>query len=269
MVRGIHTRKRSAGRFVRRTKRRRTVRRRRTGRNGRTTTSRASGATSVGTFRTRRTSVRRWRNMLWQDTIAKTHYRSVIDRTVNFATPNDLINATLSVQSALPLSFWTTAGGTKPVDVGVLVPTFSGDITLRGGIARVAVTNRVNPVDTTPSDPVRITIYAVWTDSNTSAFVLPAATQKTMWDPSLEADFTKFGKVQFKRETILKGDGESVQCYFKYKPQKIDQAVFNGGGHQLVWFILASQMSNTETTPTGETVDVVLSHNISFSADAQ
>jgi len=273
MDRYFRQRKRFATPFKRTAKRGRFAvrRRRRFSRTtrGKTYTNRASFATSVGTFGGRRTSVRRWRNMLWNDTIAKQHYRSVFDITGNFQTPNNLTQATINIQSALPNNFWTAAAGAKSPDTIGAIPTFTGDITLRGGIARIAVSNRVNPVDTQPSDPVRVTIFAVWTDSNTQGFLLPTGQVETMWDPSLFPDFTRFGKVLFKRETILKGDGESIQCYFKFKPQKIDQPIFNLGGHKLIWFILASQLTNTEADGgTPETLDFVLSHNVSFSADA-
>lgn len=268
MVRGIHTRKRSGGRLVRRSKRTRFTRRRRTAR-GRTTTSRASAAVSVGTFRARKTSTRRWRNMLWQDTIAKQHYRSLDDVSTPLSTPNTITDANFIQVSALPNNFWTAGGGAVSPDPAILLPAFTGDITLRGGIARIAVANRVNPVDTAPSDPVRVTIFAIWSGPNTSGFTFPVNPVPIMWEPSTIPDFSRYGRVQFKRETILKGDGEAVQCYFKFKPQKIDQSQFNLGGRKLVWFVLASQMTNTEGTPTAENLDVVTSHNISFSADAQ
>lgn len=269
MARGIHTRKRSGGVLRRSGKKRRFTRRRRTTRNGRTTTSRASAATSVGTFRTRRTPARRWRRMLWNDTIAKQHYRSMDDIATPANTPNTIIDANFFQVAGLPNSFWTPGGGAQAADPGVLVPTFSGDITLRGGIARIALANRVNPADTAPSDPVRCTVYAIWSNSNTASFTFPVNPVPIMWDPSAIPDFHRYGRVLFRRETILKGDGEALQCYFKFKPQKIDQAIFNLGGSKLVWFIVLSQMTNTEATAVAENVDIVTSHSISFSADAQ
>lgn len=265
MARHIQTRKRSGGVLKRSSKKRKVVRRRRTT-NGRTTTSRASGATSIGTFRTKKTSLRTWRNMLWRDTAAKTHYRSIFDATTPMATPNDLINATLAPFNALTTPFWTAAGGAQQADTGVAVPTFNGDIILRGGISRIAISNRPDSTILN-SDVCRVTVYAVWTDSNNSGVVLPTVV-KTMWDPSLFPDFTRYGKVMFKREALLKGDGEAVQVYFKYKPQKIDQAVFSAGGSRLVWMVLVSQLTNSELVPVAENLDVVNSHNISFSADA-
>lgn len=271
MVRGIHTRKRSGG-TIRRSafkKSRRGTRRRTRFRSGRSTTNRASGASSVGTFRGRRTSTQAWRRMLWKDTIAKQHFRSITDGTVAITTPNNLISSTLNTISTMD-NFWTAAGGAITADAGGAVPTFNGDIILRGGIVRLCATNRVNSTDTTPSDPVRVTIYAVWRDTASTAAVLPIlpANVSTMWDPSTLPDFQRFGKVLFKRETLLKGDGEVTQVYVKLKTQKIDQAVFINGGARLIFMVLVSQTSNTEAVPSAETIDFVVSHNLSFSSDA-
>ena len=258
-------------------KRRITRRTRRNGNrsSGRSTTSRASNATSVGTFRTRKTSLSTYRNMLWRDTAMKTHYRSVFDTQLTPAmlTPNTSNSATLTIINGLPV-FYTTAGGAVVANLGGAVPVFDGDIILRGGIARIALANRVEQTATQLTDNVRITVYAVWTGANPNTTVFPAigTPVPTMWDPSLIPDFERFGKVMWKKEALLKADGESVQFYFKFKVQKIDQAVFNqvGGvrGQQLVWMVLASQLSNTEGAPASETIDCLTSHNVSFSGDS-
>lgn len=240
--------------------------RRRSRRNGRTTTNRASSATTVG-FRARKTSTRTFRRMLWRDTLNQTHHRSLLDQTVVVATPNNLTQATLSILEGLPGNFWTAAGGTVAHDTGTAVPLFSGDLVLRGGISRITLTNRVNPTDTMPSDPVRVSIFAVWTKKVPGVITFPSPVP-TMWDPSTVADFLTYGRVLFKREALLKGDGEVLSCYFRYKVQKIDRAVFNSGGGRLQWFVLVSQTSNTEAIAVPENVDVVLSHNVSFAADA-
>jgi len=267
MARTIQTRKRSGGILLRPIKKRRTIRRRRRNVSGRTTTSRASGATSIGTFKGRKTTLRQYRNILWRDSMMKTHWRSVFDAATNITTPNNLTSGTLAVINALPI-FYTTGGGAVSADSGVAVPTFNGDIILRGGIARIAIANRVAE-GVQPTDNVRVTVYACWTTA-TPSIIFPAAVP-TMWDPSLLPDFEKFGKVLWKREALLKADGEAVQIYFKFKVQKIDQAVFTQGsirGQTLVWVLHVSQTSNSETTAIAEIVDVVTSHNLSFTGDA-
>jgi len=240
--------------------------RRRGRRNGRTTTNRASTATTIG-FRSRKTSTRAFRRMLWRDTLNQTHHRSLLDQTVVISTPNNITQGTLSILEGLPNSFWTSAGGTLAHDTATPVPLFSGDLVLRGGISRITLTNRVNPVDTMPSDPVRVSIFAVWTKKVPALLTFPSPVP-TMWDPSTVPDFLSYGRVLFKREALLKGDGEVISCYFRYKVQKIDRPVFLGNGGRLQWFVVVSQTSNTEAIAAPENVDVVLSHNVSFTGDA-
>jgi len=267
MARGIHTRKRSLPQTGRAMKRRKFVRRRRSGmRKGFSMTNRNSAATSVGTFRTRKTSLRTYRNRLWNDTLFKQHFRSILDTTGNISTPNNTNQATVILINGLG-TFYTVAGGAVSADSGVLVPSFQGDVILRGGICRLSVSNRA-PEGAPSIDNVRVTVYACWTTANptiTFASVVP-----TMWDPSVAVEFEKFGKVLWKKEVILKSDGESVQFYHKFKVQKIDQQIFqnNPRGQSLVWMLMVSQMSNQETAPTAETLDYMTSHNVSFSADA-
>jgi len=272
MARGTHTRKRSGGPIRRPAKKSRVTRRRRSRRNGKSTTSRASNATSVGTFKGRKTSLRTYRNMLWRDTLMKSHYRSVFDTAFTLGTPNTTTGANVAQIIALP-RFWEAGGGaTFPANVGGTVPTFDGDIILRGGVCRIALANRVDALAAIQTDNVRCTVYAVWTTANPAALGLSNPVS-TMWDPSLVPDFEKYGKVMWKREVLLKADGESVELFFKFKVQKIDQAVFGSAlatirGQSLMWLVHVSQLTNTEAAPTPENIDILVSHNVSFSSDA-
>lgn len=230
-------------------------------------TNRASGASSIGRFRTRRIPRYVYRRMLWRDTVGKPHFRSLSSFTVPaVATPNDIITA--NIFQAQPGSlFWTVAGGAQPIDTATAVPFFAGDIVLRGGVSTISITNRVNPTDTQPSDPVRVTIFTVWTTRNPQAFTLPTAAP-VIWDPSVFPDFSRLGRVIGKREAILKGDGDCVEVFYRHRIQKIDQNVYINSGSRLRFIFMVSQTSNTEAVPAPENLDVVVSHSYSFSADA-
>jgi len=235
-----------------------------------TFTSRASSANDVGTFRGRKMSLRNYRNMLWRDSAMKPHYRSVFDAVGTITTPLSNGTATLQLLNAMPPSFWIAGNGTKALDTGVAVPTFSGDIILRGGIARISLANRVGAAGNA-NDAIRCTVFAVWTRQNPNAITAPTGVVETLWDPSVFPDFDRIGKVLFKRTAILKGDGEALEVFFKYKVQKIDQAIYNQAGalrgNALVWMIHISQMSDADAVT--ETIELCISHNVSFSADAQ
>lgn len=262
----------SFGRRVRRrlgVRRRRSVfRRRRFGRSRYSgITNRMSGASGIGNFRTRRTSRFAYRRMLWRDTVGKPHYRSILTfLPPAVSTPNNISGATLSIVTPGP-TFWLAAGGAQQIDSGVPVPTFAGDVVLRGGVSSLAISNRTATTDVIASDPVRVTVYTVWTNNDPAALIFPLTVAIT-WDPSVIPDFPRYGKVLRRREAILKGDGECLELYYRHRIQKIDQAIYNNNGSRLQWFVLVSQTTNAETIPAPETVDLVCSHNYSFSADA-
>lgn len=271
MARTLQTRKRSRGVVLMRpAKRGRFVRRRRrfSGRSRlRGLTTRASGPSSIGRFRTRRTSRRAFRKFLWTSTLHKTHWRAVGTAvSASVGTGNDLTQASLT--RVIPgNAFWTAAGGARPVDTGGVVPTFIGDIILRGGVSTLSVSN--TPELLGPgADPVRVVIFTVWTNKDPAALVFPTVESIT-WDPSVLPDFSRFGRVLNRREAILKGDGEVVEVFFRHRVQKIDQNVYNNGGNRLNWFVLVGQTTNTEAVPVEETVRIQNSINYSFAADAQ
>lgn len=203
--------------------------------------------------------------MLWRDTIFKDHYRSIDDGTFALTTPNNINRCNLAVIRHMDF-FWLSANGAKPIDA--VVPDFVGGFVIRGGIQRICLTNRANETTNRPADPVRITIYAVWTTPNPiSINSFTMAEQPTLFDPSSIPNFNQYGKVKFRREVVLKGDGETVEVMVRFKPQRIDRDIYIAGGNRLVWLVTAAQCSNTETIAAPETVDIVVLHSISFCGD--
>lgn len=269
MARTIQTRKRSRFAIGRPIKRRRLIRRRRFTRRGRRLaglTNRNSNPVSVGRFLTRKTPGRVYRRWLWQSTMDKSHYRSVGTAANTAATPANLTDASLTVITP-GNAFWTAAGGAQQEDTGVAVPTFIGDIVLRGGVSRLTVSNRVDPAGLNNTDCVRVTVFTVWTNRDLPGFAFPA-TVPVGWDPSVFPDFQRHGRVIGKREVLLKPDGEVMELYFRHRIQKIDQNVYTNGGSRLNWFVLNSQVGNSDAG-VPENVDIVNTINYSFSADAQ
>jgi len=253
-------------------KRQRFTRRRRfTGKSrNRTITNRAENAYSVGNFRTRKTSRKTYRNRLWRDTWSDQHWRSV-QSAAGTAIPSFLLEEA-SVTVVRPADeFWTPAGGTIPAAQTGAVPAFRNNVTLRGGIASLAVSN-VADNDTT-GETVRVTIFYVWTRKNpaspTEFFV--RVTAPIRWDPSVEPDFTKYGSVFGRKEAILK-PGDCVEVFHRQRIQKIDLDVYNPlegpGGSRLEYWILASRMEGPVAADP-PTLATVTSHNYSFVGDAQ
>lgn len=273
MVRRFHTRvasrsvlgkRRRYGLSRYRKRRRVTGRFRRT---ARTNTNRSSFGISSGGYRTRRTSSRQWRSILWRNTIASTHYRS-IGTGVDYPlfTPNNTSQASF-FRITPGATFWLAGSGAQPIDAGGTVPIFNGDIILRGGIVKLTLTNTPN-ADGLGSDPVRVNVFAIWTNKfYNSGYTLPTVVPLT-WDPQVLPDFVTYGKVLYRKDFLLKGDGEVAEITHRMRVQKIDKAIFNAGGSRLEFFILLSQTSNTEAVAASESVSVQNSINFSFSSDA-
>jgi len=274
MVRGIHTRKRSGGPIFRRTtKRRRIVFRRRT--TGRRTvqgqSSRSLNPRAIGQFRSRKTSARTYRRRIYHNTQFDTHWRSVFDNGATVTTPNDITNSTVTFVNGLPntagLEFWTTARGTVPVDAGATVPTFGRNITLRGGISYIRIGNPTPDVQAGGSESIKVTVWCIWTPKTPVLIGFPTQVPQS-WDPSTVADFDKnVGRIMFKRDFILGPNNSVEELAFRYRPKRIDRAVFNVGGSQMMWMVAVGQLTATEGTPAAETITIVTGHNVSFAAD--
>lgn len=253
---------------------RRSYKRRRFTRGKRITssTTRSNFAVSAG-LRTRKLPLARYRRMLWNQTIARTKYRSCFDATTNFTTPVGILNSTLQV--IVPEgAFWTIGGGYQPPDTSTVVPhDFTGDIILRGGIYKLSIQLRNKIITQTATtygpenDSVRVVCWLVWTNkSPVIPFGAWPTTVASTWSPDLVADFQEYGRVIGRRECLLKTGGEAMEIQYRHKIQKIDQPVHAAGGGRLNVFVVVSQLGSSDAT--SETVDIVSSHNLTFCADA-
>lgn len=161
------------------------------------------------------------------------------------------------------------------LDAGVVVPPFSGDIVIRGGMSKCSVSNASD-------DAIKVKIWAVWADNGPppgSQAALDSITVPLEWDPSILAEFSTFGKVLWSKEAILNPTatlaGNPFVLFHKTKPKKIDEFIWNGlstgaiatstpGGDQLYWFIGVSRYTGAGI----ENVQVTVSWSMSFAADA-
>lgn len=243
----------------------------------RVTTSKYGKATSTN-FRSHKTSIRQYRGALWRNTLYTTHYRSIGS---GFTAPVEPATVTpgaaliyllpaLSNQSTnqgfilLGQAFWTTGGGLQQSDTGITAPTFGGDITLRGGIARLMLLNR-------DDTQLRVRIFGVWANKNPSIAVFTAlqgSIRGTEWDPSVIAEFGDFGKILFNKEATL-DSFQSVEVLHRFKPQKIDRITHTGSvtkpaGAQLWWMVVLIQ---NQANAAASGVNFVNSWNLSFSGD--
>lgn len=249
--------------------RRRFGRRRFNGRRRNSTTAwnsiSSTAARGVG-FKARRGSIKSWRRALYRDTQAASHYRSslaLVSTITTGTTPGFGNVGVIHPEFGTVVGtdeFWTAAGGFEVLDVGAGVPTFRGDITLRGGKIGITLS-----VPDSVTDAIAVDVYLMFKNKRPEAFatVFPAL-EPLGWDPSANADVaTDFGKTFWKRSAILDYNNKTLTVEHRVKPRKIDQIIFDNLGSQYAWLI---HVVNT-TSATDVTVNTIKYHNFSFSAD--
>nr|UOF81678.1 putative capsid protein [Cressdnaviricota sp.] len=251
-------------------RRRRTVRRgrrrfRRSGNAGTFTSQSASGLNTR--YKTRRIRPRAWRKILWRDTMAKTHYRSVGQGSGTITTGTSQGNG--NVVTAYPTfigvpsattAFWTATGGLNPPDTGGATPTFAlGDLTIRGGIIGTTVS-----CQDTITNEIGVTISVVKLMKRPNTALVPASNP---WGCQIDGDpefTTQFGKVLYKRTAILSGAYPHLTVQHRLRVQKIDQEIWGTSlGDQVVFIISCANLQTADS----ETLNLTTYHDMSFSGD--
>ena len=198
------------------------------------------------------------RNLL-MDTRANSHYRSYGIQTGNvssaaFSSQVNLV--TIKPVSNGSAAFWTTSGGAQELDSGITVPSFSGDIILRGGKWTFNFTNTSNKT-------MKLYVYYVFTISRPDFTVIPATPFAT-WDPTLIPEFRdKVGKVQ-KSEVVILKNGEGVAWERRIPTMKVDQFTWDSDGNIPI-LILGVQNLEENTIIAGS---AITGFNMSFAGDS-
>lgn len=245
------------GNFVRPAKRRRFTRVRR-GRNNASYSTQSGSANPIG-FRSRRVRPRQFQRILWRDTVASAHYRSLGAGAGSVSTPVGSNTMTVSFINAMDNgsgAFWTTAGGALPIDTGITLPLFQGDITVRGGMIGVRFYND----GAYAAHVMCYLVKAVPRPDNT----IITSPQPVGWDPSTIPDFSKdFGKVIMSRRFIVEPLA-MMSIEKRIWPMKIDQVAWATDAQRLYWLFGVSDGD----TSGQDNIRIVPYFNLSFSADA-
>jgi len=211
----------------------------------------------------------KWRRHLLNSSFSATHYRSLWTITTTFLAPAGNVNANYIRVNALPdpsvQPFWTTPAA-KAVDTGNPVPGFGRNVVIRGG--RIFIILSLRPLLGTVVDAVKVRVFLIWRKACSDNATLPTSgTESWTWDPSVLADFVRFGKIVWSKQAILETQqgSASVQMFHTLRPQKIDTEIFEGQGAQFVWVVMANKLSNTALL--NSSVDVQVGHSLSFSGD--
>lgn len=263
MARYHQKRKRSGGRPYASKKRKTSFKRRaRRGLRMSDQTSLNTKGTSNG-FIGRKTSRSTYLKHLWNSSLFAQHWRSAFSTSGAITTPATTTTATFQatqlMKTAGTIPFYTAAGGLVPDDLGVALPTFKGDLTLRGGRWNFMIHN-----STAAGVDVRVRTWLVFTNANPDFSYEPSGTLPLLWEPSLQPDWNeKIGKVIMSREVLLES-GNNWSMSGKFKLQKIDQEQYAGHGKVLLLILNVMNIG----IATSHSLQFTTSYNLSFSGDA-
>lgn len=263
MARHMQTRKRSRSSAPksRSFKRRRIVRRR--GGNSKAFTSQ-SGTGGGIRFKGRKTSRSAYKRLLWNTTTMMTKYRTNISVTSSSVTPVTVNFQSLTVRSAVNFGtdFWTAAGGAIAPDATLALPTFTGNIILRGGTIGCRL---VNTLDTVAANAGTMhgTVMLIRTTKNFNAASIPTSVPLG-WDPSLVVDFnTQVGRIVYKKDFLLR-DAEVCDVEYRLKIRKIDIKDYKNFFNDFVWIVKCGMIDSN----TAQTYTVSNYYNMAFVGDA-
>jgi len=210
-------------------------------------------------YRGRRLRKRAIRSILWRDTVFKPHYRSVSAVSSTISSPASNNTAT---NNRFPLlnygggAFWTTAGGTKPMDAGGAVPGFVGDVVIRGGIVGATITNAA-------TDPVMVNLYYLWSIARPD-FTLISGTVSVGYDPSIDSDVTTdVGRIYWSSSVLLT-PGQVYKFERRLRPTKLDQHAYLNGGNSPQLLVSV----NDTLSATASQIRVTTYYNLSFTAES-
>lgn len=219
-----------------------------------------TGSGSGFGFRSKKISRRAWNKKLWDSTLQKSHYRSngAQGGSVNTATSQSQMSVvtTQAMDNGVG-AFWTQGGGCIELNDGEGVPTFVGDIIVRGGKFGIKLFNGAT------DRPVMIQVWLVKSAPRPTTANLPATVQMG-WDPSTVPEFIQdIGKIIFRREFQLETLAE-MTIERRTGIMKIDQENWATGAQRFIWIIAAAD----PVAASAVTVGITTYFNCSFSGDS-
>jgi len=241
-------------------KRTRYSRRRRFNRSRKSTSfTTQSGRGNTFGFRSRRVGGRRWKSILWRDTISQQHWRSLNAGSGTVTTGAVTTGGGIALMNALDAggaAFWITAGGAQPNNTGSAVPLFRGDITLRGGLIGLKLNNTV------AANAISAKVYLIQSFARGNVLIFPG-TAAIGWDPSIVPSFRQNFRILRQWTFLIEVEGVA-ECKYKVPIMKIDKEEWSSDvGRRFFWLVHASSQDATN-----HSLNLITYFNVSFSADA-
>jgi len=159
--------------------------------------------------------------------------------------------------------FWTPSGGTLVADFGGAVPTFIGDIIVRGGTLGVRVSNQAADLQ-----PLECKVFLLMTPKKTSvgAAVPPPtiSNQPIGFDLSQLTDFSSlYGKILYSRSALIE-NANVVEFVYRMRVHKVDQFEYSQTSRRFYWVVC---IGATESS-SAPSATVTQFWNASFVGDA-
>lgn len=207
-------------------------------------------------FRGRKLGAKTWRSKLWNDTLAKPHYRSSAASSGAMTSNVDPTLGTVARLDAIT-TFWTAAGGAAIIDSGTTLPLFTGDIVIRGGKLGLRIYNE------STGQPMNVKVWLT-RDSRTPNYSSLVSPQPISFDMSLLTEFRKlFGTILLQKDYLLETNAQA-EIEYRLRVQKIDQREWVDG-RRYQWWIM---VSDPDTTAGTAQCRLVSYFNMSFCADS-
>jgi len=223
-----------------------------------------SGRTGSVFFKKKRFNKRVYKRRLWNSTVDKQHYRSSGGLVQAVSSPGSAQSKHWerlgSIYNGTTGQFWTTNGGAVSHVSGGTVPTFDGDIVIRGGEIGVNILN-VGDVSVT------VEVYLMFSVSNPTFVTIGngSGDSNIGFEPTMIPEFRQTnGKVLMKKEFLLQPDQTGIVTR-KLFVQKVDKDNFIAGASQYQWLVNCRNLQNDSVA----VVNVARMYNLTFTGDAQ
>lgn len=230
------------------------------------------------TFRRRRISRKRFKRLLWNNTITATKYKSYLAQSGTTATPASLTSATVGAYFAAGISnhayepFWTVNGGLTSLSqaIGTISdptessPTFNSDIVIRGGTLTLTICNNTETADAN-NDIVEARVLLIKTGPNWTAnksyfenAVIPGVSLRGI----TRDEKSNLGYICLEKAFLIK-DGESATVNYRLPCQKINVGDYMNERYAYLWYTVVAN----KFVATAQSCSVMTSHNITFCGD--
>jgi len=168
----------------------------------------------------------------------KTKYRTNFAISQSLATPANSALMAVGIYDGFGTTaspFWVSGGGAISADFGVPVPTFSSNITVRGGQLGIRVCNQL-----ADAQPIEVKVILFLTGLNRPGVGPPAtANQPVGFDITQLSDFKTFYGKPLLIKSVLLENSNVVNIKYRLRVHKVDQYEYSLQTRRFYWMVAA------------------------------